>query len=253
MSSSWSAGCPQQCFLVAYRHQSGMLLTLTENGFTAFLQSLPAASVYLLCMWVKTRQPFLITKRSLPISLMCNFLARQSLWHPCTLWLFPGAELLTGFASQSHGESLRAHPHPWDHVLDQFANSSDPVWVNLMGLELRGSISNPRCLEMPLFYYNCKALRNCSWPWSPKHAMHSCSICFILESVIQILVAAVNISLAAAGAPRDSCYLRVLEPLSSLKPPQRSMGSDWSQNCSLVMCSNLHTIRKLRPKHPNIA
>lgn len=162
-------------------------------------------------------------------------------------------QLLTGFASQSHGESLRAHPHPWDHILDQFANSSDPVWVNLMGLELRGSISNPRCLEMPLFYYNCKALRNCSWPWSPKHAMHSCSICFILESVIQILVAAVNISLAAAGAPRDSCYLRVLEPLSSLKPPQRSMGSDWSQNCSLVMCSNLHTIRKLWPKHPNIA
>lgn len=129
-----------------------MLLTLTENGFTAFFQSLPAASVYLLCMWVKTRQPFLITKRSLPISLMGNFLARQSLWHPCILWLFPGAELLTGFALQSYREALRAHPHPWDHVLDQFANSSAPVWVSLMGLELRGFISNPRCLEMPLFY-----------------------------------------------------------------------------------------------------
>lgn len=157
---------------------------------------------------------------------MCNFLARLSLWHPCILWPFPGAEVLTGFALQSYREALCAHPHPWDHVLDQFANSSAPVWVSLMGLELRGISVIPGALKCHFFIYNCKTLRNCSWPWSSKHAVHSCSICCILESVIQILVAAVKISPAAAGAPWDSCYLRELELLSLLRVSQRSMGSD---------------------------
>lgn len=51
-------------------------------------KSPPVPSVYLLCMWVQTRQPLLVSGRSVLISLMCNLLGQHSLWHLSVLWLF---------------------------------------------------------------------------------------------------------------------------------------------------------------------
>lgn len=51
-------------------------------------KSPPVPSVHLLCMWVQTRQPLLVSGRSVLISLMCNLLGQQSLWHLFVLWLF---------------------------------------------------------------------------------------------------------------------------------------------------------------------
>jgi len=60
-------------------------------------------------MWVKSRQSFPASVRSVPTSLTRSFPAQPSLWHPQIPWLFLGAELLTGVAWQSATGSLCVH------------------------------------------------------------------------------------------------------------------------------------------------
>lgn len=123
-----------------------LLILLADNGFTAFsnlLLSLP----FIYC--AKMRQQFLISGRMF--------------WFPCTAIpvaspyppAFPYTEPFTGYALQSSIKSLRVHT----------SVTAIMCWVlcklhlcaSLMGLVLRGFISNPRCLETPIFYYNSKA------------------------------------------------------------------------------------------------